>query len=74
MFIAYLWMIASAARWLIARGLGVIHFVEKIFEKIEQDTRVWVYILIWSVHILHKNNASVATSTYYGFRGHMYHG
>ena len=39
-------MIASAARWLIARGLGVIYFVVKIFEKIEQDTRVWVYILI----------------------------
>ena len=46
MFIAYLRMIASAARWLIARGLDVIYFVEKIFEKIEQDTRVWVYILI----------------------------
>ena len=44
MFIAYL--IVSAARWLIARGLGVIYFVEKIFEKIEQDTRVWVYSLI----------------------------
>ena len=44
MFIAYL--IASAARWLIARGLGAIYFVEKFFEKIEQDTRVWVYSLI----------------------------
>ena len=40
-------MIASAARWLIARGLGGhIYFVENFFEKIEQDTRVWVYILI----------------------------
>ena len=74
MFIAYLWIIASAARWLIARGLGGIYFVEKIFEKIEQDTRVWVHILIWNVHFLHKNNASFATSTYYGLRGHMYHG
>ena len=46
MFIAYLSMIAGAARWLIARGLGGIYFVEKIFEEIEQDTRVWVHILI----------------------------
>ena len=26
----------------------------------EQDTRVWVYILIWNVHFLHKNNAIVS--------------
>ena len=39
----------------------------------EQDTRVWVYILIRNVHFLHKNNASIAGNTCYGFRGHMYH-
>ena len=31
MFIAYLWMITGAARWLIARGLGDIYISSKFF-------------------------------------------
>ena len=46
MFISYPWNNDSAARWLIARGLGgtYIFFLEN-FEKMEQDTRVSEYIL-----------------------------
>ena len=36
----------SAARWLIAWGLGAYIFPRENFEKMEQDTLVWVYILI----------------------------
>ena len=69
MFIVYLWMIASASPMVkIARGLGGIYISSNFFEKMEQDTRVWVYILIWNIHFLHKNNASVAARNYYGFR------
>ena len=47
MFIAHLWNNDSAARWLIARGLGAIYiFPPENFEKMERDTRVWEYILI----------------------------
>ena len=46
----------SAARWLIAWGFGAYIFPRENFEKMEQDTRVWVYILICSVNFLHKNN------------------
>ena len=59
MFIAYLWNNDSAARWLIARGLGGIYFLEKILKKwnkITRPTRAWVYILIWNVNFVHKNN------------------
>ena len=64
------WLIAR----LIARGLGGIYLsLKKFFEKMKQDTRVWVYILILNVHFLHKNNTCVAASTYYGFKGRMYH-
>ena len=46
MFIAYLRNNDSAARWLIVRGLGGIYiFPLENFEKMEQDTRVWEYIL-----------------------------
>ena len=47
MFIAYLWNNDSAAWWLIARGLGagIYIFPLENFEKMEQDTRVWEYIL-----------------------------
>ena len=46
MFIAYLWNNDSAARWLIAMGLGGIYiFPLENFEKMKQDTRVWEYIL-----------------------------
>ena len=47
MFIAYLCNNDSAARWLIARGLGAYIYIFPLenFEKMEQDTRVWVYIL-----------------------------
>ena len=38
----------------------------------EQDTLVWVYILIWNIHFLQKNNARVAANTCYGFMGHLY--
>ena len=56
MFIAYLRNIDSAARWLNAMGLGAYIFPRDHFKEIEQDTRVWVYILICNVHFLHKNN------------------
>ena len=46
MFISYPRNNDSAARWLIARGLGGIYiFPLENFEKMEQDTRVWEYIL-----------------------------
>ena len=57
MFISYPWNNDSAARWLIARGLGGIYiFPLENFEKIEQDTRVWKYILNYNMNFLHKNN------------------
>ena len=46
----------SAARWLIAWGLGAYIFPRGNFEKMEHNTRVWGYILICSVNFLHKNN------------------
>ena len=53
MIIAYLCNNDSAARWLIARGLGAYIYIYiyiyiyplENFEKMEQDTRVWEYIL-----------------------------
>ena len=45
MFIAFLCNNDSAARWLIARGLGAYIFSLENFEKMEQGTRVWEYIL-----------------------------
>ena len=46
MFISYPCNNDSAARWLIARGLGGIYiFFLENFEKMEEDTRVWEYIL-----------------------------
>ena len=73
MFIAYSWDIDSAARCLIAiaRCLGEIYFPQEHFEKMEQDTPVWVYILIWNVHFLHTNNANVEASTCYGLMLHI---
>ena len=44
MFIAYTYEIDSAARWLIAKGLGGHIDSQENFEKMEQDTRVRVYI------------------------------
>ena len=50
-------MIARSARWLIARGLGGIYiFPLENFEKVEQDTRVWEYILNLNMNFSHKNN------------------
>ena len=47
MFIGYLWNNDSTARWLIARGLGAIYiFPRENFIEMEQNSRVWVYILI----------------------------
>ena len=55
--LAYLWNNDNAARWLIARGLGGIYiFPLANFEKMEQDTRVWEYILNYNINFLHKNN------------------
>ena len=57
MFIAYLWNNDSAARWLIARGLGGIYISSgKFWINGTRYTRVWEYILIWNVNFLHKNN------------------
>ena len=56
MFIGYLWNNDSTARWLIARGLGAIYiFPLENFIEMEQNSRVWVYILIWNVNFWHKN-------------------
>ena len=48
MFIAYLRNNDSAARWLIVGVEGAYRYIfpRENFKEMEQDTRVWVYILI----------------------------
>ena len=50
---------------------GIFIFPLEIFEKIEQGTRVWEYILILNIYFLHKSNvvSQPAVNCYMGLGG-----
>ena len=60
MFIACLWNNDSAARWLIARGLGGIYFLEKILKKWNKNYAVY-WLILWKPIQSNLNN-NVQTS------------